>query len=211
MLLSLAVEPQFAFICIHSAKQIFVLQTQPAEPALDLYFSVCVWTPRPHGWKLMSSPSPGIQSERGNYTAIWSSSELQSQQIIPPAAAPACLTQSLSSNVMTPKTSCTDCLHCPAPTHPLQSGSEWHAHDSVCISAIPHEHPVPYSFKPAAHLPPSLTSRCKAPVEVSSPRGQQGGDGSECTAGALSDSSQPQNPPYMLGIRDGAFTSFWSE
>lgn len=76
-------EPQFAVICIRSATQTFVLQTQPAEPALDLYFSVCVWTPRPCRWKLMSSPSPGIQSERGNYTAIWSSSALQSQQIIP--------------------------------------------------------------------------------------------------------------------------------
>lgn len=81
------------------------------------------------GWKLMSSPSPGIQSEQGNYAAIWSSSALQSQQIVPPSAAPACLTQLLSSNVMTTKTSCTDCLHCPAPARPLQSGSEWQAHE----------------------------------------------------------------------------------
>lgn len=108
----------------------FVLQTQPSEPALDLYFSVCVWPPRPmDGWKLMSSPSPGIQSEQGNYAAIWSSSALQSHQIVPPSAAPACLTQLLSSNVMTTKTSCTDCLHCPASARPLQSGSEWQAHE----------------------------------------------------------------------------------
>lgn len=70
----LAAELQFRVICVSSAKQTFVLQTELAEPALDLYFSVCIWTPSPCRWKLMSSLSPGIQSERRNCTAIWSSS-----------------------------------------------------------------------------------------------------------------------------------------
>lgn len=72
--LFLAAELQFRVICVRSAKQTFVLQTELAEPALDLYFSVCIWTPSPCRWKLMSSLSPGIQSERRNCTAIWSSS-----------------------------------------------------------------------------------------------------------------------------------------
>ena len=72
----LTAEPQFRVICIHSAEQTFVLQTKPAKPALDLYFSVCVWTPSPCRWKLMSSLSPRIRSEQRNCTAIWSSSAL---------------------------------------------------------------------------------------------------------------------------------------
>lgn len=78
----LAAELQFSHL--HSFSQTFVLQTHPAEPTLDLYFSVCVWTPSPCRWKLMSSPSPGIQSEWRNCRAIWSSSA-QPQQSVPAA------------------------------------------------------------------------------------------------------------------------------
>lgn len=76
----LAAEPQFRVICVRSAKQTFVLQTELTEPVLDLYFSVCIWTPSPCRWKLMSSLSPGIRSERRNCTAIWSSSAQRSHR-----------------------------------------------------------------------------------------------------------------------------------